>query len=188
MFVEQPWQPSGSLGTEWKFCDIWWYFSLFIQLLVSSYQLSKIFLSYSWHSGVTINNLSHWSLICLSLYYSVVVMTSKVYVINPTVIHSKEFFSSELSYRHLVWLSLRKWYRLSGNNNKSRLKNDYCNYQFIYIMKDICLVRKWVSRSEALCNVQPQWVSGMKSTTNTCIVAAMHSHGWVIVCKNRKRE
>ena len=50
------------------------------------------------------------------------------------------------------------------------------------------LVRKWVSRSETLCNAQPWWVSGMKSTTNTCIVAAMHSHGWVIVCKNRKKR
>ena len=50
----------------------------------------------------------------------------------------------------------------------------------LYTYGDGCLVIKQVGKNEALCNVQPQWISEMKAMTNTCIATAMHSHGWVI--------
>ena len=86
----------------------------------------------------------------------------------------------------IVWLSLRKLTdsRLFLVDNKSSLTNNY-RQMSLYTYSDGCLVKEQVGKSEVLCNAQPQWISEMKSTTITCIAAAMHSCGFHLAYSSR---
>ena len=68
-------------------------------------------------------------------------MTSKVYIINFTVIdfqkNTSSHFSLSLGTDLMVWLSLREVTSdgLFLVNDKSSLRDDYCKGWFIYIQK-----------------------------------------------------
>ena len=72
--------------------------------------------------------------------------------------NSSSCFLLSLGTDLLVWLSLRVVISsgLFWLNDKSSLRNDYCNGWFIYILESVCLVRKQEGKNEVLCNAQPQ--------------------------------